>query len=194
MNVHKNAGLTPRGREILISRLERGERPMDVAAAMGISASTVYKWRRRYRTEGLAGPRDRSSRPNAGPARTPGDVEAKVIALRRERRIYSRIAVETGVSRATVGRILTRHGLNRWRDLPSAAARAYVNHRRGVGIDNGRLIVSGIYDWYVADFGGGVEGVLDHLRCYAEADLKARLRGIIGIAGDVYGWALNEAR
>jgi hypothetical protein len=25
MNVHKNARLTPRGREILISRLERGE-------------------------------------------------------------------------------------------------------------------------------------------------------------------------
>ncbi len=62
------------------------------------------------------------------------------------------------------------------------------------GAAHGRLIVSGIYDWYVADFGGGVEGVLDHLRCYAEADLKARLRGIIGIAGDVYGWALNEAR
>ncbi|HIJ46195.1 MAG TPA: DUF547 domain-containing protein, partial [Rhodospirillaceae bacterium] len=55
-------------------------------------------------------------------------------------------------------------------------------------------IVSSIYDWYMADFGGGVEGVLDHLRRYAEADLKARLRGITGIAGDVYDWALNEAR
>ena len=47
MNVHKNAVLTPRGREILISRLERGERPMDVATAMGVSASTVFKCRRR---------------------------------------------------------------------------------------------------------------------------------------------------
>ncbi len=78
--------------------------------------------------------------------------------------------------------------------LLNAAARAYVNHRRGASIDNGRLIVSSIYDWYMADFGGGVEGVLDHLRRYAEADLKARLRGITGIAGDVYDWALNEAR
>ena len=49
MNVHENAGLTPRGREILISRLERGEHPMDVATSMGVSVSTVYKWRRRYR-------------------------------------------------------------------------------------------------------------------------------------------------
>ena len=38
MNVHKNARLTPRGREILISRLERGEHPEDVATAMGVSA------------------------------------------------------------------------------------------------------------------------------------------------------------
>ncbi len=48
MNIHKNARLTPRGREILISRLDRGERPLDVATAMGVSASTVYKWRRPY--------------------------------------------------------------------------------------------------------------------------------------------------
>ena len=117
MNVHKNAGLTPRGREILISRLERGEHPIDVATAMGVSTSTVYKWKRRHRAQGIAGLRDRSSRPHASPTRTPDDVEAKVTALRKERRIYSRIAAEVGLSRATVGRILTRHGLNRWRDL-----------------------------------------------------------------------------
>jgi hypothetical protein len=37
--------------------------------------------------------------------------------LRKQRRTFDRIADETGVSRATVGRILMRHGLNRWRDL-----------------------------------------------------------------------------
>ena len=126
MNVHKNAGLTPRGREILIGRLERGEHPEDVAEAMGVSVSTVYKWRRRYRAEGLAGLRDRSSRPHTSPGKTPDDLEARVIALRRERRIYHRIAAETGVSKSTVGRILTRHGLNRWRDLePAEPARRY---------------------------------------------------------------------
>ncbi len=52
MNVHKNARLTPRGREVLVSRLERGEHPRDVGTALGVSASTVYKWWRRYRAEG----------------------------------------------------------------------------------------------------------------------------------------------
>lgn len=132
MNVHKNARLTPRGREILVSRLERGEHPRDVGAAMGVSASTVYKWRRRYRAQGLAGLLDRSSRPKASPKRTPDDVEAKVIVLRKERRIYHRIAAEVGVCPATVGRILVRHGLNRWRDLePGAPARRYERDTSG---------------------------------------------------------------
>ncbi len=132
MNVHKNARLTPRGRELLISRLKRGEHPQDVATAMGVSAGTVYKWRQRHRAEGLAGLRDRSSRPNASPARTPDDIEARVVALRKERRIYHRIAAETGVSRTTVGRILTRHGLNRWRDLdPAEPVRRYERARPG---------------------------------------------------------------
>ena len=38
MNVHKNARLTPKGRELLIARLERGEHPQDVASAMGVSS------------------------------------------------------------------------------------------------------------------------------------------------------------
>jgi len=120
MNMHQNARLTPKGRELLIARLVRGERPSDVACAMGISIRTVYKWRKRYREEGLAGLLDRSSKPARRPTRTPVRIEAEVIRLRRERRIMDRIADETGVSRATVGRILARHGLNRWRDLEPA--------------------------------------------------------------------------
>jgi transposase InsO family protein len=132
MNIHKNAGLTPRGREILIARLERGEHPSDVAGAMGVSVSTVYKWRRRYRAEGLAGLADRSSRPHSCPTRTTDDLEAKVIALRRQRRIYHRIAAELGMSKATVGRILIRHGLNRWRDLePVEPVRRYERAKPG---------------------------------------------------------------
>ena len=120
MNMHKNARLTPKGRELLIARLERGERPGDVSCAMGVSIRTVYKWQKRYRDEGLAGLLDRSSRPARSPTRTPTPLEAEVIRLRRERRIMGRIADETSISRATVGRILARHGLNRWRDLEPA--------------------------------------------------------------------------
>jgi len=47
MIVHMNAGLAPRGREILIGCFLRGERVGDVACAMGVSTNTVYKWPRR---------------------------------------------------------------------------------------------------------------------------------------------------
>ncbi len=126
MNMHENARLTPKGREIMVRRLERGERVADVAGAMGVSERTVYKWRRRWREHGLAGLADRSSRPHRSPTRTPATTEAEVTRLRRQRRTMDRIAAETGLSRATVGRILARHGLNRWRDLePVAPVRRY---------------------------------------------------------------------
>ena len=55
-----------------------------------------------------------------------------MIALRKQRRIYHRIAAEVGVSKATVGRILTRHRLNRWRDLdPAEPVRRYERARPG---------------------------------------------------------------
>ena len=46
MNMHQNARLTPKGRELLIQRLECDQHPEDVACAMGVSVRTVYKWRR----------------------------------------------------------------------------------------------------------------------------------------------------
>jgi transposase len=117
MNMHQNARLTPKGREVLVKRLERGEHRVDVGCAMGVSTRTVYKWAKRFREQGLEGLQDRSSRSAISPAQTQPDIEARVVQLRRERRIMDRITEETGVSRATVGRILKRHGLNRWRDL-----------------------------------------------------------------------------
>jgi hypothetical protein len=41
MNMHQNARLTPKGRELLIARLERGERLGEVAGAMGISVRSA---------------------------------------------------------------------------------------------------------------------------------------------------------
>jgi hypothetical protein len=50
-----------------------------------------------------------------------------------------------------------------------AAARAYVNDRRGARIEDGRLIASKIYDWYQEDFGGSERGVIAHMRSYGGA-------------------------
>jgi hypothetical protein len=74
-----------------------------------------------------------------------------------------------------------------------AAARAYVNDPRGVTIDNGRIIVSSIYDWFEEDFGGTEQGVLGHLERFAEPQLRQRLEGTSSIDGYEYDWSLNDA-
>ena len=72
------------------------------------------------------------------------------------------------------------------------AAKDYVNSPRGVRFDNGQPIVSSIYVWYIDDFGGTDEGVLDHLRKYAAPDLEKRLAGVKSLGGDDYDWSLND--
>ena len=71
------------------------------------------------------------------------------------------------------------------------AARAYVNHRRGVRFEGDRLIVSSLYVWYQQDFGGNAAGVLEHLRRYARGPLAERLAAWQGGFSDAYDWALN---
>ena len=59
MNVHKNARLTPRGRERIVRQVESGQTPKAVAEAAGVCLRTARKWVDRYRREGLAGLQDR---------------------------------------------------------------------------------------------------------------------------------------
>ncbi len=74
-----------------------------------------------------------------------------------------------------------------------AAARAYINHRRGAEVRDGRLAASSIYRWYREDFGGSEAGVLAHLRRYAAPALAAQLAGISSVDRYRYDWALNDA-
>ena len=113
MNVHKNARLTPIGRERIARQVESGQRPAAIGAAIGVRARTVRKWADRYRREGLAGLCDRSSRPHRLYRPTPQAVVEQVEALRRQRRTGKQIAAELDISPATVSRILKRLGLNR---------------------------------------------------------------------------------
>ena len=73
-----------------------------------------------------------------------------------------------------------------------AAATAYVNHDRGFTVDDGDLVVSSIYDWFIADFGGNDEGVLRHLARYASPDRQAILQSAGRISDHRYDWALND--
>jgi transposase InsO family protein len=130
--MHKNARLTPKGREVMLARLEAGQHPTDVAQAMGISLPTLRKWRRRHREEGVAGLQDRSSRPGHSPRQLLTSVQGQIIDLRLQRRTGRFIAGRLGVSGATVSRVLRRARLSRWRELePRPPVRRYQRERPG---------------------------------------------------------------
>ena len=81
------------------------------------------KWYSRWQLEGEAGLQDRSSRPESSPHRTQPQVEARVVALRRQHKVgpVQLIAylAEEGITlpASTIYRILVRHGVSRLRDL-----------------------------------------------------------------------------
>jgi transposase InsO family protein len=133
MDVHKNARLTPAGREIMVRRIvEGGQTPKAVSAAVGVCPRTVQKWVKRFRAEGPAGLQDRSSRPHRVRRPTSAEAIGRIEALRRQRWTVAQIAREAGVSKATVSRILRRLGLNRLRSLePAEPVRRYQREHPG---------------------------------------------------------------
>ena len=133
MNVHKNAPLTPKGREAMVRGVVEGGLSQAVAAAQfNTTPKTVAKWVKRFRAEGVEGLRDRSSRPLSSPSQTPIATRAAIETLRRRRHTGKQIAAEVRVSRATVSRILRRLGLSRMRDLePAEPVRRYEREQPG---------------------------------------------------------------
>lgn len=132
MNIHKNARLTPLGRERLVKSVVSGQTPEAAARAAGVCPRTVRKWVARYRSEGLAGLTDRSSRPHRLYRPTPAAMVARIEVLRRQRWTGKQIAAEVGVSPATVSRVLRRLGLNRIAALePAEPVRRYEREHPG---------------------------------------------------------------
>ena len=92
--------------------VDDGVTQAEAARRFNTTARTVGKWVQRFRAEGVAGLHDRSSRPFSSPSQTAAATCDAVEALRRQRRTQAAIAAETGVSPATVSRILRRRGLS----------------------------------------------------------------------------------
>ena len=121
MNVHKNARTTMRSRAELVRRvLQERQSPKAVALAFGVDLKTVNKWVARFKSEGAQGLKDRSSRPHRLNRPTPPLVVEQIIALRRQRLTGQQIARLTGVSPATVSRVLRAARLSRAKDLDPA--------------------------------------------------------------------------
>lgn len=120
---HRNAPLTPHGRQRLIDRVEAGRPIAHVAAEAGISRACLSKWVHRYRADGPEALSDRSSAPAHRPTRLPIELITLIDQWRRDHKWSARrIAAELRdrghqCSVRTVSRWLERLGISRRREL-----------------------------------------------------------------------------
>lgn len=120
---HANAPLTVEGRRRLCLRVDAGRPRAHVAAEAGVSRQCLSKWHRRWRAEGEAGLRERSSRAARSPSRVSLALQGRAERLRRDRKLGpARIAHELTregipISPSGVHRVLVRLGISRLRDL-----------------------------------------------------------------------------
>lgn len=132
MDIHKNARLTPLGRERLAKLILSGQTPEAASQAAGVCPRTGRKWRDRFKQEGPAGLGDRSSRPHRLRKPTPPEVIERIESLRRQRMPGKEIATTVGVSPATVSRVLKRLGLSKLSALePAEPPRRYEREHPG---------------------------------------------------------------
>lgn len=78
-----------------------------------------------------------------------------------------------------------------WEAIFEESARDYLTHPRGLSFSGSTLNLSSIFDWYVADFGGNLAGVLAHAAPYVDAPTAARLRDHTGRTRYDYDWSIN---
>src|SRR4051794_29291121 len=133
---HANARLTVHGRAELVRRVVELGRPVaHVVIELNVSRATGYKWLARWRADGIAGLRDRPSRAHRLPGKTSAAIEARVLALRSDRKLGpARIGPLVDLAPSTVHAVLRRHGMHRlaWLDRPTGQlVRRYERARPG---------------------------------------------------------------
>lgn len=108
--MHAKARTTPCSRaDIVRLVVEEGQTLKAAAAAFSVCPKTVRKWVERHRREGAAGLKDRSSRPARSPRRTAAVARQEVWRWREQGLTYAEISERTGLSEATLSRILRGH-------------------------------------------------------------------------------------
>ena len=143
MKLHANAALSWTGRRRLCELVvDEGLTIVAAAAAVGVSVRCARKWVGRYRLEGAAGLRDRSSAPRRVANRTPDDRVGAIIKLRRLRFTAAEIAETLGMALSTVSGILTRVGMGKLGRLGLEQPVRYERSRPGelVHVDVKKLV------------------------------------------------------
>lgn len=132
MKLHANAGLSLKGRRLLVERvLVEGWSVAEVAEGAGVSERTAWKWLARFRCEGEQGLLDRSSAPRSSPSRTPEERVQVIAALRRLRMTSAEIAECLDMALSTVSGILTKIGMGKLGRLGMEPAVRYERSRPG---------------------------------------------------------------
>jgi transposase InsO family protein len=132
MRCHANARLSPIGRRLLVDRIERESWTVQAAAeSAGISERTARKWLARFRAEGAAGLRDRSSAPRTVANRTDAQTVAAICALRRLRFSGPELAELLDCPVSTVSAVLKRCGMGKLGRLGLQPAERYERQRPG---------------------------------------------------------------
>ena len=139
----------------------------------------------------FSGPWDRKLLDVGGEPLSLNDIEHRIL-----RPIWRDPRIHYAVNCASVGcpnlQPIAFTGANA-KALLDHAAQNYVNSPRGARVEDGRLIVSKIYAWFIDDFGGTEKGVLKHLRHLAEPTLASALKGRTSIDDYEYDWDLNDS-
>jgi len=114
MKYHPLARTTIHVRKQLAKAVVEGRLSLKEAAAeFKLSRQSAGKWVKRYRELGTAGLADRTSRPHRLAHQSPAELIERVAMLRRQGWTGLRICAATGLSSATVSRMLTRLKLNK---------------------------------------------------------------------------------
>ena len=110
---HPKPRLSFFSRHLITLRLQAGYTQAEVAEMAGVSRSTVARWSKRYREEGIEGLKDRSCAPHHCPHALEEHVVEAIIRLRGELGCGPhRISWELGISPSTVYGVLRRAGLS----------------------------------------------------------------------------------
>jgi len=135
---HANSRLSVHSRRKMMRDYAGGVPASRIVRELGISRTTFYRTRRRYRRLGEEGLTNGSCRPHSSPRRLPWQVEVAILAYRERERVGpARIAIVLGVPRSTVHRVLCRFGREHLRTKTREPVQRIVHHHPGaqVGID-----------------------------------------------------------
>ena len=107
------------GREELCRlAVQEGSNRRELCRRFKVQPRILYKWLERYRRQGIAGLSDRPRRPHCSPSRTEPEMEAAVLAVRRENPVWGGRKIAASLRRqgrvppspSTITEILRRHG------------------------------------------------------------------------------------